>query len=183
MKLIVGLGNPGKKYAFTRHNMGFMAIDAYANVHQISMTLDKKFQAEIFKTPNYILLKPMTYMNLSGESIRLVMDYYNIDLKDLLVIYDDLAIPFGTIRIRQKGSDGGHNGIKSIVNHTHSQLFKRVRLGIETEHSSSSKDFVLSKFHKRDQSQIEEVISKTINVIEEFIADESIEKIMTKYNG
>jgi PTH1 family peptidyl-tRNA hydrolase len=183
MKLIVGLGNPGKKYAFTRHNMGYMAIDAYTNVHQLSMTLDKKFQGEIFKTPDYILLKPITYMNLSGESVHLVMEYYNIDIEDVLIIYDDLAIPFGTIRIRQKGSDGGHNGIKSIINHLHTQTFNRVRLGIETEYAMSSKEFVLSKFHKRDQSQIEDVITKTMNVIEEFIQGEAFEKIMTKYNG
>jgi len=183
MKLIVGLGNPGKKYAFTKHNMGFMAIDAYSNVHQITMTYDKKFQGEIYTTPEYILLKPFTFMNLSGDSLHLVMDYYNIQVEDVLVIYDDLAIPFGTIRIREKGSAGGHNGIKSIISHLHTQTFKRVRLGIEMPHPMSSKEFVLSKFHKRDKLQIEEVITKSIQIIEEFIKDEAFEKIMTKYNG
>lgn len=183
MKLIVGLGNPGKKYAFTRHNMGFMAIDAYIKVHQLSMTFDKKFQGELLKHPEYILLKPFTYMNLSGESVHAVIDYYNIDLKDVVVIYDDLAIPFGSIRIREKGSAGGHNGIKSIINHVHTQDFKRVRLGIDMPHPTSSKDFVLSKFHKRDKPQIEEVILKSINIIEDFINDKPFEKIMSTYNG
>jgi len=183
MKLIVGLGNPGKKYAFTRHNMGFMAIDAYINVHQQSMTFDKKFQGELLKHPEYILLKPGTFMNLSGESVHAVMEYYNIDINDVVVIYDDLAIPFGTIRIREKGSAGGHNGIKSIISHLHTQEFKRVRLGIEAPHPISSKDFVLSKFHKKDKILIEEVISKSIHIIEDFIKDEPFEKIMSTYNG
>lgn len=183
MKLIVGLGNPGKKYAFTRHNMGFMAIDAYTNVHQLTMTFDKKFQGEILKHPDYILLKPHTYMNLSGESVQAVMSYYNIDLDDVIIIYDELAIPFGTIRIREKGSAGGHNGIKSIINHVQTQEFKRVRLGIDIPHPSSSKDFVLSKFHKRDQALIEEVITKAIKIIEDFIEGKPFEKIMSKYNG
>lgn len=183
MKLVVGLGNPGKKYAFTRHNMGFMAIDAYTNVHQLTMTFDKKFQGEILKHLDYILLKPHTFMNLSGESVQAVMSYYNIDLDNVLVIYDELAIPFGTIRIREKGSAGGHNGIKSIISHVQTQEFKRVRLGIDIPHPSSSKDFVLSKFHKRDKAQIEEVITKSINIIEDFIEGKPFEKIMSTYNG
>ena len=183
MKLIVGLGNPGKKYDFTKHNMGFIAVDAYAKKHLCTFTFDKKFQGELYKTTNYILLKPLTYMNLSGESIRQVMDYFQIPLDDILVIYDDLAIPFGNIRIRQKGSAGGHNGLKSVINHVHSQEFKRVRLGIDMPYEMNAKDFVLSKFHKKDHKTIEEVMDKTVQVIEEFIEDTAFEKIMTKYNG
>jgi len=183
MKLIVGLGNPGKKYDFTRHNIGFMALDAFANVHKLTFSFDKKLKGELIKNPEYILLKPQTFMNLSGESLKLTMDYYNIQLEDVLIIYDDLAIPHGRVRIRQQGSAGGHNGIKSIIAHVKTQEFKRVRLGIEAQHPMSSRDFVLSKFPKKDKESIEEVMHKTIHIIEEFIDDESFEKIMTKYNG
>jgi len=183
MKLIVGLGNPGKKYAFTRHNIGFMAIDAYANTHKLTLSMDKKMKGELVKTKDTLLLKPMTFMNLSGESVRAVMDYYNIEVEDVLIVYDDLAIPFGSIRIRQKGSAGGHNGIKSIIAHLHTEEFKRVRLGIDVEHPVSSKDFVLSKFPKKDKKPIEEILIKTMQIMDDFMQEKPFEKIMTTYNG
>lgn len=160
-----------------------MALDAYANVHNLTFSFDKKLKGEIVKNTKYILLKPQTFMNLSGESLKLTMDYYNVELEDVLVIYDDLAIPLGRVRIRQQGSAGGHNGIKSIIAHLQTQEFKRVRLGIEAEHPMSSRDFVLSKFTKKDTESIEEVMHKTIHIMEEFLDGEAFEKIMTKYNG
>lgn len=142
MKWIVGLGNPGPQYEKTRHNVGFMALDALASRHNIQIN-QSKCKALIgeghiggVKT---VLIKPMTYMNLSGESLRAYMDYYKADMEDLIVVYDDLDTEVGKIRLRYQGSAGGHNGIKSIIQHTGTQSFNRIRMGI----SARSLDMLL----------------------------------------
>lgn len=141
MKLIVGLGNPGKEYENTRHNCGFMAIDYLAQ--DLGVTINQaKFKGLYAKIKvegeDVILLKPQTYMNLSGESVSEVMKFFKIDKEDVLVIYDDLDLPVGKIRIRANGSAGGHNGIKSLIAHLNGQDFKRIRIGIDRHLISQS---------------------------------------------
>ena len=138
MKLIVGLGNPGKQYEGTRHNVGFAVIDEIAE--RLHMSLDQAKFKGIYgmghvEGEKIFLLKPLTYMNLSGESIGALMDYYQIDIEELLVIYDDLDLPVGRIRLRQRGSAGGHNGVKSTISHVGSQEFNRIRVGIRSSNT------------------------------------------------
>ena len=130
MKLIAGLGNIGEKYLFTRHNAGFMVVDKIAFDNGIEFREEKKLKCFIAKMGDNLLIKPTTFMNLSGEAVRAVMDYYKIDIKDLLIIYDDISLDLGTIRFRSNGSDGGHNGIKSIIKHTGTKEFDRLKIGM-----------------------------------------------------
>ena len=136
MKLIVGLGNPGREYVHTRHNAGFEVMDAIAD-HVSADISQKKFKALIDKVrignESVLLMKPQTYMNNSGEAVRAAMDFYHLTPQDLLVIYDDMDMPVGRLRLRQKGSAGGHNGIKSIIAHIHTQEFDRIRVGIDKD--------------------------------------------------
>ena len=132
MKLIVGLGNPGPTYDRTRHNIGFEVIDELANRFNAPLTQTKwkgLYSMSFQNGEKVFLLKPLTYMNLSGESIRPLMDYYDIDIEDLLILYDDLDLPVGKIRLRQKGSAGGHNGVKSTIAHLGTQQFNRIQIG------------------------------------------------------
>ena len=159
MKLIVGLGNPGKKYQDTRHNIGFMCLDNYAKQNKVKFKKETKFKGESLKLGNLVLLKPHTFMNLSGQSVRAIMDYYNIDIDDVLIIFVDLALPAGKIRLREKGSSGGHNGIKSIISHVGTDVFRRLRIGIDSNPLIETKDFVLSKFSKEEKKLIDETIT------------------------
>ena len=151
MFIIVGLGNPGKKYENTRHNAGFLAIDALADKYGIRVT-EKKHKAlcgtGVIEGNKVLLVKPETFMNLSGESVRAVMDFYKIDPEeDMLVIYDDISLAPGNIRIRKKGSAGGHNGIKSIIAHAGTQNFVRIKVGVGEKPSGwDLADYVLGHF-------------------------------------
>lgn len=185
MKLIVGLGNPGKQYENTRHNIGFQVIDELCK--QLHVSLDKeKFKSlycvEQIKGEKVILLKPLTYMNLSGEAVQAIMNYYQIDIDDLLVIYDDLDLPVGKIRLRQKGSAGGHNGMKSIISHLGSQQFNRIRIGIDHPKSGMSvSNYVLSKFTKDETVEMEHVVKKCADACEQWL-DQPFLQIMNKFN-
>lgn len=180
MKMIVGLGNPGKQYERTRHNSGFMAIDKVAE--KLNLNIDKKeFAALTAKNNQVILVKPQTYMNNSGEAVSQIMKYYHIDINDLLIIYDDLDLKYGQLRLRLKGSSGGHNGIKSIINYIHSENFKRIRIGIEKNPLIETADYVLGKVEKDKQQLFVDSIEKASQAAIEFITDE-FEKIMNKYN-
>ena len=132
MKLIIGLGNPGKEYENTRHNAGFMAVDAFAKKHDITFSLEPKMKGMLAQVNlggnKAILLKPMTYMNLSGEAVSLVMNFYKIPVEDILVVSDDLDSRLGRIRLRAKGSAGGHNGHKNIQMHIHTEEYKRIKI-------------------------------------------------------
>ncbi|HJV16995.1 MAG TPA: aminoacyl-tRNA hydrolase [Bacillales bacterium] len=165
MKMIVGLGNPGKQYEQTRHNIGFEVIDALSEQLGIPLNQSKLkglYGMGFYKGEKVLLLKPLTYMNLSGESIRAVMDYYQVDLENLLVIYDDLDLPVGKIRLRQKGSAGGHNGIKSTIAHLGTQQFNRIRIGIDRPTTSMPiPDYVLGRFHKDKQPEVQEAVEKS----------------------
>ena len=161
MKLIVGLGNPTKEYEATRHNVGFMVLDHLAD--EMNVRIDqKKFKGKYvklkYKGEDVILLKPMTYMNNSGESVIQVMNFFKVDVEDLIVIYDDLDMPTGKLRLRQSGSAGGHNGIKSIIAHVQTQNFKRIRVGIDRHPHIPVVDYVLGKFTKEQQPFIQEGI-------------------------
>lgn len=183
MKLIVGLGNPGKEYALTRHNVGFMVVNALIN--DLNLKTQAKYKGEIaqtvFGSETVILLKPHTYMNHSGESVRLVMDFYKITAKDILVIYDDLDLPVGKIRLREKGSAGGHNGMKSIIQHLGTQDFARLRIGIDKNPLYQTADYVLGKFLKQEEDQIIQAIRKAQQAAQDF-PKMSFAELMNQYN-
>ncbi len=166
MKLIAGLGNIGEKYVFTRHNAGFMVLDRWSYVDSFSFKEESKLKAYIsrFKTggEDIIFVKPTTFMNLSGEAVRAVMDYYKIDISDLIIIYDDIALPLGTIRLRANGSDGGHNGIKSIIKHLGTSNFNRIKIGIGPQ-IGPSENYVLQNFSKEQMEALKNVLDKAID--------------------
>lgn len=186
MKCIIGLGNPGRKYDNTRHNIGFMAVDHLAESMGIELS-NKKFKAEYgagyVNGERVMLVKPLTFMNLSGEAVRPLIDYYKIDVEDILVLYDDLDIPVGHLRLRQKGSGGGHNGIKSLNQHLGTQKYKRIRMGIDRpEPGVSVVNYVLGKFPKSDAGILEKVIQTTDDACTAFITKD-FQDVMTQYNG
>lgn len=186
MKLIVGLGNPGKEYEDTRHNVGFMVIDRLAEMWDTDVS-QMKFKSEMgqarFGAEKVILLKPLTYMNLSGEAIRQAMDFYKLDLEDLLVIYDDLDLPAGKIRLRKKGSAGGHNGIKSTISHTGSQEFKRIKVGIDRpQNGQKVVDYVLQRFSKEQLPDIEDAVERSAKACDSWVR-ESFDQVMNQFNG
>ena len=185
MKLIVGLGNPGKAYKDTRHNVGFMFVDNIANKLKLDFSLDKQKKCEIAQTlinnEKVIFIKPQTYMNLSGDSVVVVKNYYKIDEKDILVIYDDLDLETGKIRIRANGSSGGHNGIKSIINVLGTQNIKRVRIGIDKVSSDKTVDYVIGNFSKKDREIIDISLEKAVDIVQDFIAL-PFEQVMSRYN-
>lgn len=182
MKLIVGLGNPGKQYALTKHNIGFICLDYYAKEARLSFQNQKKFFGEIVKGVNFILLKPHTFMNLSGESVAKVAAFYQIDPEDILVIYDDLDLPLAKLRLRYKGSDGGHRGIRSMQQHLGTNELKRIKFGIDKHPFMDPKDHVLSKFTPDEITQITPVIKTVKSIIDDFISDHDFINIMNTYN-
>lgn len=186
MKCIVGLGNPGRKYKDTRHNIGFMVIEELLHRHQLK--LDKKkfngqYSMEHLQGEKVILLQPQTYMNLSGESIRPLMEYYNIDIEDVLVIYDDLDLPTGKVRLRQKGGHGGHNGIRSTIEQLGTKEFKRLRLGVGRPNTPIAVvDYVLASFAKDEQDDVVSSIKKAADACESWLENPFIE-VMNEYNS
>lgn len=181
MKLIAGLGNIGEKYCFTRHNAGFMVLDKLALDNNVSFKEDKKLKCFITKLGENILIKPTTFMNLSGEAVRAVMDYYKIDVKDILIVYDDIALDLGRIRFRANGSDGGHNGIKSIIKHVGTKEFDRLKIGIGPQPNIPSENYVLQNFPKDKLPELKEVIKRADEAIE-FYLDNGIQKAQNQYN-
>ncbi len=182
MKLVVGLGNPGRKYKTTKHNIGFMCLDYYTKKHKLKLKKENKFSGESLKIGNLVLLKPHTFMNESGQSIRKVMNFYNIDVKDILVIYDDLDLPLGKTRLREKGGSAGHNGIKSIISNLQTQEFKRVRIGIDKNPLYETKNYVLSSFSKKEKAVLDPVLEKVANIIDDFSEGVDFIQLMTKNN-
>ena len=184
MKLIVGLGNPGIKYANTRHNIGFMFMDKYFAKKNISESKEK-FNGLIatfkHKGENVILLNPLTYMNLSGEAVSKIAKYYNIEAKDVLVIYDDLDLPFASLRLREKGNPGTHNGMKSITNLIGNDFY-RIRVGIgKNENYADLADYVLSKFNAEELATLDKVFDDVCSCCDLFI-DDKFNMAMNKYN-
>ena len=183
MKLIVGLGNPGKKYEHTRHNMGFDVIDAFSSLCQID--IDKEAfkglvgRGKIFEEDVY-LLKPQTYMNLSGESVREIVSYFKIPLEDIVVIYDDMDLEPGKIRLRLSGSSGGHKGIQNIIDNLSTENIKRIRIGIGKP-TFDTIDFVLSKPLKDEQPLIKEAQEHAVESLKEILKN-GFDSAMNKYN-
>ena len=184
MKLIVGLGNPGKEYANTRHNMGFIFIDEYARQKGVEIT-KKKFNGLYVDFMNNgektILLKPQTYMNLSGESVRAFVDFYKIDVQDILIISDDLDLPIGKYKLRPTGSSGGHNGLKNIALHLGTENYKRLKIGISHNKEGDTKDYVLGSISKENQKIIDDLKKVVNEIIDDFYSID-FEKLMARYN-
>lgn len=183
MYLIVGLGNPGKKYEHTRHNMGFEVIDLLSDLSQIDV--DKEVfngllgRGKIFDK-DVMLFKPTTYMNLSGTAVRQVVSYFKIELSDIIVICDDMALKVGTIRLRSKGSSGGQKGLQNIIENLGTEEFKRVRVGIG-EPEFDAIDYVLGKPLKEEQPLIDEAIKNAVEAIKEALRSD-FERAMSKFN-
>lgn len=187
MYLIAGLGNPGREYVGTRHNVGFEVADAVCAKYDIKLNKEK-FRA-IFGNgfiggEKVIIAKPQTYMNLSGESIREIADWYGIEDDRIIIVYDDISLPVGTLRIREKGSAGGHNGIKNIIYQLRTDVFPRIKIGMGApEHSDFDlKDYVLGHFSKEEAEILTKVAIRAVYAIEEIIK-EGAKSAMNKYNG
>ena len=185
MYVIAGLGNPGREYEGTRHNVGFMTLDALADKYNIDVR-EKAFKGLIGKGMiegnKVILVKPQTYMNLSGECIRQVMDYYKVDPSEFIVIYDDISLVPGGIRIRKKGSAGGHNGIKNIIAQLGTQEFTRIRIGVgEKPAKMDLADYVLGRFSKEEQPVIRESADRARTAVAEIITHD-VASAMNKFN-
>ena len=182
MKVVVGLGNPGAKYEQTKHNIGFMCLDYYANKHGLTFKFNRKFNAEIAKQGDLLLVKPQTFMNLSGDSVKSVLSYFDVELEDMLVIYDDLDLPLARLRLREQGGPGGHNGIKSIIERLGTDSFKRLRIGIDANPMMEAKDYVLSKFTKDELNQVVNAANSTKDIILQFKDGISFPLIMNEFN-
>ena len=186
MYLIVGLGNPGKQYENTRHNVGFDAVDLLVDEYRVPSS-GKQHKAMygkgVIAGQKVILAKPQTYMNLSGESIRSIVDYYKVDPEtELLVIYDDISLDVGKLRIRTKGSAGGHNGIKNIIAHLGSQVFPRIKVGVGEKPSKYDlADYVLGHFSKEEQVLMDEGYDQAVNAVEMILSGD-INGAMNEYN-
>ena len=186
MYIIVGLGNPGKKYENTRHNVGFRCIDILAEEHNISV-LECKHKAMLGKGyidgQKVVLVKPQTFMNLSGESVRSVLDFYKADPEsELIIIYDDISLAPGALRIRKKGSAGGHNGIKSILQHLENDIFKRIKVGVgEKPAGYDLADYVLGHFTDAENKEVNEACKKAADAVK-LLIQEKTDEAMNKYN-
>ena len=198
MKLIVGLGNPGLDYEHTRHNVGFDVVDILAEDFNELQGGEKAvlsdFNVEINKSgfkglyckftfdgETVYILKPMTYMNLSGESVKAFVDYYHINIQDIVVVSDDLALLPGSLRLRENGSSGGHNGLKSIINCLGTQEFKRIRIGVG-EPKNDVVDYVLGKPQGEDKEKIEEIYDRAVKAIENYIKEGNFNKTASLFN-
>ena len=187
-KLIVGLGNPGDKYFETKHNVGFMLVDQMAKSLNLTFSHDKIFQADIASTfidgQKIYLVKPTTFMNESGKAVHALLAYYGLDERDLLVAYDDLDMVVGKIRFRQKGSAGGHNGIKSLIAHLKTQEFDRIKIGIgRPKPGMTVVNHVLSKFDTEDRIEIDKTLDKLDSAVNYYLQEKDLEKVMRKFNG
>lgn len=184
MFLIVGLGNPGTEYQNTRHNIGFNAINFIANKYNINVNREK-FKGMcgegFINGEKVILFKPLTYMNLSGEAVKLLLDFYKLDMKDVLVIYDDISLEVGKLRIREKGSAGGHNGIKNIILNTSTDVFDRIKIGVGQPKGDLVKH-VLGKFPQEDMEVLNKVLEVVVSATELIVKNDAKEA-MNKFNG
>ncbi len=188
MKLLICLGNPGIKYENTRHNVGFMFADLLSEKLGCNFSNEAKFKCEIakgvYKNEAIWIIKPQTYMNLSGESLALLKNFYKIDINTLLLIYDDISLDLGIIRFRAKGSDGGHNGVKSIIKHAQTQVFDRIKIGIGPQPSyMKSEDYVLQNFSHDDIKILNETLNRVIDAFFYYCdVNADLNKVQNKYN-
>ncbi len=188
VKMIVGLGNPGSKYEKTKHNIGFMAIDKIVNNLDVTFTEDKNFKAQIGSTfinhEKVYFVKPTTFMNNSGIAVKALLTYYNISVEDLIVIYDDLDMEVGKLRLRSKGSAGGHNGIKSIIAHLGTQEFNRIKVGIGRPLKGMTViNHVMGQFNTEDNIVISLTLDRVVNAVNFYLQENNFGKTMQKFNG
>ena len=187
MRLIVGLGNPGREYRETRHNVGFMVVDEIARRHNLTLAMAPSqipdaMIAKKFGADGLLVAKPLTFMNNSGDAVSALARYYDISIGDLLVVVDEVALPFGRLRARARGSAGGHNGLKSVIARLGTMEFARLRLGVgRGDARRDLADHVLSKFEADEQSALGEFITRAADAAEMF-AVEGIERVMNAYN-
>ncbi len=186
LKLIVGLGNPGAEYALTRHNIGFLVLKEFARVNNIKFKINKRFNAltgeGVIGKEKTFLAMPQTFMNLSGHSVRAILNWLRINAYDMFVIVDDIALPFGAIRIRPKGSSGGHNGLNSIIDSISAQEFPRMRLGIlGRKNIKNFSNYVLSRFTRAEQKDLPEILDRASQACECWIRD-GVEATMNRFN-
>lgn len=187
VKMIVGLGNPGSKYEKTKHNIGFMAIDNIVKNLDVTFTDDKNFKAQIGSTfinhEKVYFVKPTTFMNNSGIAVKALLTYYNIDITDLIVIYDDLDMEVSKLRLRSKGSAGGHNGIKSIIAHIGTQEFNRIKVGIGRPLEGMTViNHVMGQFNTEDNIAISLTLDRVVNAVKFYLQENDFEKTMQKFN-
>lgn len=184
MKLVVGLGNKGREYENTRHNMGFLLVDRYLQYKNITDKFKEKFNAMYIETTinneKVIFIKPMTYMNNSGIAVRAFVDFYKLNSEDVLVISDDLDLDLGKFRLRRNGSSGGHNGLKSIISHLGTDNFKRLRIGISNDKDDVI-NYVLSKFSKKELGEIDTMFDTLVDVLDDYFVMD-FTSLMSKYN-
>jgi len=182
--LIIGLGNPGEKYEDTRHNIGFKVLDNLASLSNISFSTDKLADVATvkFKGRNLVLVKPNTFMNLSGKAVNYWMQKEKIPIKNILVVTDDIALPFGSIRMRAKGSDGGHNGLKNIIEVLSSSVFSRIKFGIGSEFSRGNQsNYVLGKWSDEEKEFLQEKIDTVVKMIQSF-STVGVSRTMNDFN-
>lgn len=184
MKLIVGLGNPGNEYDNTRHNVGFMILDEFAKVNNLEFNKNKfdgLYVDTIIEGEKVIFLKPLKYMNLSGEVIKKYVDYFKINVSDVFIIHDDMDLDIGTFKLRYKGSSAGHNGLKNIESNLGTNEYKRIKVGISKNKNIDTVNYVLGKFNKEEFDKLNVVFKIIPNVINDFMKL-TFENLMNKYN-
>jgi peptidyl-tRNA hydrolase, PTH1 family len=196
MKVVVGLGNPGSRYQGTRHNVGYRVIDLLAaNPRRAAAgaaawghvgRFQSRFQAQIAEMPadphKVLLVKPETFMNLSGRSVREVTDFYQVPLEDLLVVCDDINLPLGRLRVRSRGTHGGHNGLRDIQSHLGSTAYPRLRIGVDSPAEGEAVEHVLGRFRRSEQAVIDDAVARAAQAVMVWIHD-GIESCMNQYNG
>ena len=183
--MIVGLGNPGKQYARSKHNIGWLALDALAARHKVSpprLKQEAMIAEAIIRGERVLLVKPLTYMNASGRAVRALADYFKIEPGDIFVIVDDIDIPFGQVRIRKSGGSGTHNGMRDLVNHLRTEDFPRLRLGIGQERQGNLADFVLGDFPKAMKPDLDKLLGRAADAVEDYLA-QGIDYSMNRNNG
>lgn len=185
MKMIVGLGNIGPQYDQTRHNTGFMVADRFCQEHQLTFKrsrMEAMLATGVVDGQKVLVVKPTTFMNDSGRAVRPLMDYYNIEVADLVVVHDDMDLPVGKIRLKKHGSAGGHNGIKSLISHIGTQQFNRLKVGIDHPQKVRVVDYVLGKFKPVQVKPFEDSVSDAVSALDTWLTGESFDQLMNQFN-
>lgn len=185
MKMIVGLGNIGNEYAGTRHNTGFMAVEKFAAAHDMVLNkqkMDAKFGTGTIDGEKVMVVEPTTYMNESGRAVHPLMQFYKLSMDDVVIVYDDMDLHVGRIRLRTHGSAGGHNGIKSIIAHLGTDQFNRIKIGTDHPKRQSVVDYVLGKFTLEQQGPLAESLDKTVKALDEWVSGNNFAKLENQFN-
>ncbi|WP_137597970.1 aminoacyl-tRNA hydrolase [Paucilactobacillus kaifaensis] len=185
MKMIVGLGNIGPQYDQTRHNTGFMVVDRFCREHELTFKRSKMeamVATGLVADQKVLVVKPTTFMNDSGRAVKPLMDYYDISIEDVIVAHDDMDLPVGKIRLKQHGSAGGHNGIKSLISHLGTQQFNRLKVGIDHPQKMRVVDYVLGKFKPDQLTLFDDSLSEAVSAIDAWLTGVTFDKLMNRFN-